>query len=501
MKPDILLFHPPNILNPKSLRNSSISPLLCGYGVLHIAAHLNNLGYNVECWNIPLAYKLGIKNSHIEGILKNYHPLLIGIELNWLHLSKGALDLAKFLKTIYPTVPIVVGGVHATLFAEEIIQAYENIDVVVKGEAEKIMEDLATKIEKQQDYSNTIGIVTKKGGKLIKNEGKNVCDDLDKIPPYSPKLIFPKTLNPYNLAIINTCRGPCNFNCIHCLGSKEKYCLSSRSQIQFHSVSWIIKQIQILLDYVNKISIQDYIYCNPNFIIELCKAIRKENLQDSIEYFNFALVPSQNINKEVLCSLSRAGVDNIDVGVESGSDYILKTLKRPYNIRQATLFIKNAIKNGLLPKTYWMITGLERQVDIEANHRFLRETIEMGAIPRWVTPLCIIPKTYLYDNAKYYNIIMKLNSFEDYLRFSTEKFNRNAYYPQLITHETNLMTVYDILNAVDQFKTDIIKNQELIIRKVEENEQFYQIVQPKLYENQQIRRIKTGLKFLRSTFF
>ena len=501
MKPDILLFHPPNILNPKALRYSSISPILCGYGLLHIGAHLKSLGYNVECWNIPLAYKLGITNAHMKGILKSYDPIVVGIELNWLHLSKGALDLAEFLKKIYPNIPIVVGGVHATLFAEKIIQAYDSIDVVVKGEAEKIMEDIAIKVEKQKDFREVIGTISKRDGKILKNEGKNIYDDLDKIPPYSPNLLFPKILNPYNLAMINTCRGPCHFNCIHCVGAKGNYCLSPRSHITFHSVPWIIKQIQILLDHVKHLSIQDYIYCKPNFIIELTKAIQREDLKDQIDYFNLAIVPTQNINQEMFTNLSKAGIDNIDVGIESGSDYILKTLKRPYNIRQAARVLKNAIQNGILPKTYWMITGLERQVDIEANRRFLKETIEIGAIPKWVTPMCIIPKTYLHDNAKDYNIFLKKSSFNDYLEFSTERFDRNGYYPKLITHETNLMTIYNILTVVNQFKTEIINNQDLIFEKLKENEQNFIENQAKLYENQQIRRIKTGLQFLRSTFF
>ncbi|NVM53114.1 MAG: cobalamin B12-binding domain-containing protein [Candidatus Helarchaeota archaeon] len=501
MRPDILLFHPPNILKPNALRYSSISPLICGYGLLHIGAHLKRLGYNVECWNIPLAYKLGLKNNHIKGILKTYDPLLVGIELNWLHLSKGALDLADFLKDLYTNVPIVVGGVHATLFADQIIKFNDAIDVVVKGEAEKIMEDLANKIEKKQDYRRVIGTISKENGRIIKNEGKNIHENLDLIPPYSPNLLMPKKLNPYNLAIINTCRGPCNFDCIHCLGAKSKYCLSTRSKITFHSISWIIKQIQLLLDHTNKISIQDYIYCNPKFIIELCKAIQRENLQDSIDYFNIAIVPTQNINNRVMNELAKAGVDNIDIGIESGSDYILKHLKRPYNTYQASVVIKNAIENGILPKTYWMITGFERQTDLHANQQLLKNTIKLGAIPKWVTPLCIIPKTELHYNARKYKINLKLSSFQDYLRFSTEKFNRNAYYPPLVTHETNLMTIYDILKAVNEIKTLILHNEDIILEKLEENKKYYLRVHPKLYEPPLIQRTEASLKYIRSTFF
>ncbi|NVM30582.1 MAG: B12-binding domain-containing radical SAM protein [Candidatus Helarchaeota archaeon] len=501
MKPEILLFHPPNILKPQALNRAIMSPIMCGYGLLHIGAHLMNRGYKVECWNIPLAYKLGFDNDHLMGILKNYSPLLIGIELNWLHLSKGALDLAKFLKSIYENVPIVVGGVHATIFAEQIIQSNEMIDIVVKGEAEKIMEDIVTRIEKNQDFKVITGTISKEDGKINKNDGKNIYEDLDVIPPYSPNFLMPKTLNPYNLAMINTCRGPCNYNCVHCLGAKSKYCLSPRSKIAFHSISWLIKQISILLDHVDNFSIQDYVYCNPKLLIELAKAIRQEKLQDSFNYFNVALVPSQNISREIINWLAKSGVDNIDVGIESGSDYVLQKLNRPYDTQVSTLVIKNAVRNGIQPKTYWMITGLERQKDLDLNKKFLKETIKMGGIPKWITPLCILPMTQLYERAKRYGITLKMSRFEDYLIFSTEKYNRTAYYPHCVTHETKLMNVYDILKAVNDLKTFILHQKDLILSKIKENEKFYLSAQNKLNGDQIMQRILKNLGYIRSNFF
>ena len=94
--------------------------------------------------------------------------------------------------------------------------------------------------------STEISFIYSKNGKVRKNDGKNIYDEIDNIPPYSPNFLMPKSLNPYDLAMINTCRGPCRFDCSHCVGAKSRYCLSPRSEITFHSVSWVLKQIQIL---------------------------------------------------------------------------------------------------------------------------------------------------------------------------------------------------------------------------------------------------------------
>lgn len=501
MKPEILLFHPPTTFEPQSLRKAIMSPILYGYGLLHIGSHLKNLGYKVECWNIPLAYKLGFNNDHLWKILSDYNPLLIGIELNWLHLSKGALDLAKFLRNIFPEIPIIMGGVHATLFAEQILRNYNEVDLVVIGEGEKIIEDIAATLDKNGDYKNIRGTLIKNNSKIIENSGRNIYTDIDSVPPYTLDFLMPRNTLPYDLAVINTCRGPCKYDCGHCLGAKSKYSLSTRSTITYHSISWIIRQIQLLLEHVKRISIQDYIYCNPDFIIKLAKELQKEKLSDLVEYFNFALVPHQSINREVLGELAKAGVDNLDIGIESGSQSMLELLNRPYSVQEAFMVIKNSIKLGILPKTYWMITGLESQSDLDANLKFLIQTIEIGAIPKWVTPLCLLPKTQLFDRANDYKIRLKLRNFKDYMQFSTETSNKNGYYPHCITHETELMDTFDILKHVNTLKTTIIQHKDTILRKLEENKQYYASAQPKLYEDLITQRIKMSLDLIRTSFF
>ena len=41
----------------------------------------------------------------------------------------------------------------STIFAEELIQSDNSIDIIVKGEAEKIMEDILNKSEKNQEFN------------------------------------------------------------------------------------------------------------------------------------------------------------------------------------------------------------------------------------------------------------------------------------------------------------------------------------------------------------
>ena len=380
MKPDILLFHPPqkfspyrhsDLFRPDRQKNLPIQYLTVGYRFLYLAAYLKARGYNVECWNIPLAYHHGFDNSDILRIIKNYSPLLIGVDLSSPVQSRGALDLAKFLKTTFPNAPLFINGMHASFFGEEIMGLYDCVDILISGEAEKIVGEIAETVEAKKDYSTVIGIISRADGKIIKNEGNNIIEDVDQIPPYSCDFLMPKKdknysrfliLNPENRALITACAGPCKYDCVYCPNATSGYNLSPRLKTQFHSVDWILEQIEILLNDTNRFSIEGHCSCNGVFLKEVTHAIRKEGLHDKINFFNLTVIPSQAIDRELIGNFSSAGINSIDLGIESGSDRLLKLLKRPYDTKQVSDIIRNANKNEIITKTYWMITGLEREL-------------------------------------------------------------------------------------------------------------------------------------------
>ena len=380
--------------------------------------------------------------------------MLIGVDLSSPVQSRGALDLAKFLKTTFPNTPLFINGMHASFFGEEIMRMHDYVDILIPGEAEKIAGEIAETVEAKKDYSTVIGIISRANGKIIRNEGSNIIEDVDQIPPYSCDFLMPKKgknssrfliLNPENRALIATCAGPCKYDCIHCPNAITGYSLSPRSKTEFHSVDWILEQIKILLNGTNRFSIEDHCSCNGAFLKELTHAIRKEGLCDKINFFNLTVIPSQSIDREIIGNLSSAGINSIDLGIESGSDHLLKVLKRPCDTKQVSDIIRNANKNEIITKTYWMITGLERHADLDANKKFLKTTTKVGALPFSIVALAVFPETQLYNNPHKYNVTLNFSSFEDYqiLAANTRYKRRKA------THKTDLMGVRDIENAIN----------------------------------------------------
>ncbi|MHA1233447.1 MAG: cobalamin-dependent protein [Candidatus Helarchaeota archaeon] len=225
---DILLLHPPPDLELRDMKKS--------------------LMYKVEVWNLPLAFMHGFTREDIVALIKHHRPFLVGIELNWLQFGAGAIGLAKLVKGIDPNIRVALGGVHASIFAGHILTNYKEVDAVFIGEAEASFLEYAEKVEQNRDLTQINSSILRIEDKIFENYKPKTLP-VDDIPPYSLSFIKPRMKESFNIGTINTCRGPCIFNCPYCIGSCNNYrlMLGSRDKLELHSPEWILKQLKILL--------------------------------------------------------------------------------------------------------------------------------------------------------------------------------------------------------------------------------------------------------------
>lgn len=504
---EIVLIHPPTILNPSLFRRKFLSAPLVhyGYGMLYLGSFLFKNGYKVKFINVPELYQWGHGEEVISRItFSGSHgqtPVLFGIELNWMHQSLGAIELAKRLKKLFPEVFIVFGGVHASLFAKEILSEYSNfVDGVIKGEAELSILDLLKKLESNKSLEDVSGLVWTKKGRVIENPITKILENVDEIPPYSLRKLGLNKL--FVIPAVNIARGPCSMRCIYCIGPLIPR-IFRRQKMVCHSIDWIIEQISILIEEgYKKLFFQDYFWCSGKInLIKIAKGLQKERINEKLDYFNITSAPGF-LDEELLEELSRAGVDNIDWGVESGSQKVLNTVRRDVTVSQIRDSIKASVKKGIIPNTFWMV-GLpgETLEDVRGTFYLLKETIELGGVPRWVTPLIVVPKTKLYEEPERYGIKLLFKSFKDYMAFSNTEHNPNAWYPNLITHETENFKIYDILKMAFMLRMLIKKNLNLILEKAKDNSKMYAKYHQHLTLSEIEERIKSNISVIQGSFW
>ncbi len=318
-------------INPSQTNDSNIfkefTPSMVPFGMGFLMATLNEK-------NIKTAFidEIHIKDviSKVDEIIDTFtKPYIFGF--NVLTISYNhALDLSRKLKNKYPDSCIVFGGVHSSVFPAEILE-HDFVDIVVKGEAERIMFDLYDSIKNGKDISNIESISFKKNGEIIHNPISGCLIELDDLPKFPFHLFCDKK---YEMSYIMTSRG-CPHSCIFCsnnIHGKKKY--------RFHSTERIMADMLCLYNEYNCRHIKIY---DDNFLvdeerlIELADSIRKS------EIFGNAILSFQaradNASKAILQMLYDVGFRGIYFGIETASEKLLATVKKGETIGQ----IKEAI--------------------------------------------------------------------------------------------------------------------------------------------------------------
>jgi clorobiocin biosynthesis protein CloN6 len=102
---------------------------------------------------------------------------LVGLSLQWHHQLPGVLDLAVEVKRSCPGVFVVVGGLTATAFADEVLEACAGVDAVVRGEGEEPLAALATALEQGRSLREVPNLAYRAGGGVRRNRVSFVADE------------------------------------------------------------------------------------------------------------------------------------------------------------------------------------------------------------------------------------------------------------------------------------------------------------------------------------
>ena len=241
-----------------------------------------------------------------------------------------ARRLTKLIKN-NSSLPLVIwGGVHPTIFPESCIS---EVDMVCIGEGEDAIVDLVRCLRDKKGYGTIKNLWVKDGNRIIKNPMRPLIQDLDSLPfpSYgndSYYFIDSNAVTKKDLSLldkylwIQTSRG-CPYSCTYCVNSllrplfKDLGFYSRR-----RSVGSIISEIKEDLS-LSKNSKDYVLFVDEGFgneklwLNEFEQQYKKEiRLPFYVEY------NPKNISPMILDKLVSAGLDTINFGIQTCSDYI-----------------------------------------------------------------------------------------------------------------------------------------------------------------------------------
>jgi len=134
-------------------------------------------------------------------------------------------------------------------------------------------------------------------------------------------------MGPY-IPIITT-RG-CPYNCTYC----SAHTLNSR-KIRYHSPEYIIEELELLNKNfgISHFAIADDNFTfNREFVKEICNRIIQSNMKITWDCASNG-VRVDKLDEEVLRIMEKSGCTAITIAVESGSDRILKLMKKEFDLK------------------------------------------------------------------------------------------------------------------------------------------------------------------------
>jgi len=330
----IMLISPPSLAAKDNIRRL-IPPL----GLLYLGGVLKEEDYKVSILDSSaegynnltqedenfLSYGLSKKN--LTQRLLDFNPDLVGIGSPFSSRHKKSLEISNTIRENLD-VPIVLGGLHASLIPQELLKSGV-ADYVILGEAETNIRNLVKSLNNgaEPDFN---GIAHLRNGKAIVNGVYAREPDLDRIPFPARDLIDMEKyfevalpIAPYSrsnrVAQLYTSRG-CPAKCNFC------------STVNFwgrdfrgRSVENVISEVEHL---VEDYGVEELQIIDDNLTVDRPRALE---LFKRLEDFNlYWCAPNgimlQTLNQDVLEAMGRSGAYQISVAVESGSERVRKEI-------------------------------------------------------------------------------------------------------------------------------------------------------------------------------
>ncbi|MBI5680103.1 MAG: cobalamin B12-binding domain-containing protein [Methanobacterium sp.] len=383
----VLLINPPDTASKYKFIGLVAPPL----GISYIAAVLEENGIDVR---IIDGSALEMTWKELEKDIQKYSPDIIAVTALTPTIIQ-ALKTARIAKSVCPDAYIVLGGYHPTFTHNELLKN-EFIDIIVCGEGEYTMLELAEAIENGGDLREVKGIATRE----FRTPPRPIIKDLDELP-FPARHLLP--MDKYKILNIKLPTGTlisgrgCPHHCSFCSSSAmHGHKLRSRSSKN------VVDEMEHLIDVHNSKMIafmDDTFTMNRKKVEEVCNDIKERDL----DVYWGCTARVDTLSTKILEQMRDAGCITLFLGVESGDQQNLDNLNKNVTIDRIKTTFELTKKLGVrtIASAVLGMPGDTRQ-SIEKTINFVKTLNPSYAIFSLATPY---PGTDFYMNASKQNLI------------------------------------------------------------------------------------------------
>lgn len=358
-------------------------------------------------------------------------PLIVGTTTMLGPEIKNAIKVGNLVASTTGGIPVVVGGPCASVLPSQAIKSGA-FDIVLKGDGEisflRLVNRLAKNRAEKRDFRSGFAAID---GLTYKDNSGKICEtkspslvDLNKMPDL-----------PYSLVDVNdylsrrggvpsldmeTSRG-CPFSCRFCYNP-----IYNMRRWRALRPNLVLERLSLVKE---RFGVKGIFFVDDEFFIDLkragiiIKGIKQLGIRWDIQGVTVKSVAA--MSNKYLQMLAESGCEQINIGAESGSDRILKWVKKGI-CQKDILDINRKLKNfPIMPWYYFMIgfpteTKKEREATISLINRLLLENprAKISGIGCY-TPY---PGTELFEESKKYGYLPP-NNFIDWSSYAVDNIN------------------------------------------------------------------------------
>ena len=326
------------LVNPPPLKGVYRHQLYLSIGLAYLAAVLEENDYEVTVIDCP-ASEIDLEKLKIK--LATVQPNLIGIT-SMTPTIQSAIESANVAKEVCPDSTIIFGGPHTTFMDKQVLDEEKNVDIIVRGEGEQTLLEIAQNISNNNKINQIEGITFRNNEHIVRTPNRMYIQNLDELPrpayhnfPLEKYRLFGRRILP-----IITSRG-CPSQC--------SFCTTSRifgKAFRARSPKNVVDELEWLRDEhgADAFSFYDDTFTlNKKRALEICKEIKNRKIKLPWD----CQTRVSTVSKEMLTKMREANCQQVFFGVESGCQKILNAVNKGTTVEQNKAAIKLAKESGL----------------------------------------------------------------------------------------------------------------------------------------------------------
>ena len=301
-------------------------------GLGYLASVLRQKGYKVCIVDARLQ---GLDMMQAVELIVAYQPAALGVNLNFQYLEPSTAALIHAARVRGYRGHITLGGLFASVAAEDLLEKIPGIDTIVRFEGELTYPELLSALDRPAEWQTIPGLVYRDpDGRITANPLRQLIADLNTIPDPA-RDITPVIASLGGYAYVLSSRG-CNGVCA--------YCVQQRSVSEPRGSRWRGREPRAVVDEIQQIREKydmrlisfvddDFFGARVNGKTHATR-IAEELIARNLDVSILLSIQPRDVTYPEFALLKQAGIDSVILAADNFSQPVLDRYRKQTSVQQ-----------------------------------------------------------------------------------------------------------------------------------------------------------------------